>query len=48
MGVFYEDALKKMNDRTLTFKDAQVLLGNTVKEAEQTISSSVNSIKASI
>ena len=46
MGVSYEDALKKMNDGTLTVKDAQVLLGTTAKEAEQTISGSVNSMKA--
>ena len=46
MGISYDEAMKKMKDGTLTVKDAQILLGTTAKEAETTISGSVNSMKA--
>jgi phage-related protein len=46
MGISYEEAFNKMQNGTLSVRDAQVLLGTTAKEAELTISGSVASMKS--
>lgn len=46
MGISYEEATKRMQDGTLTVKDASVLLGTTAKEASTTISGSANAMKS--
>lgn len=47
MGISFEEAAKKMEEHALTYKDAQVLLGTTAKEASTTIEGSINMTKAS-
>ena len=46
MGISYDEALQKMNNGTLTVKDAQALLGTTAREAATTLEGSFNSMKA--
>jgi phage-related protein len=45
MGVSYHEVMRKMNEGTLTVKDAQSLLGTTAREAATTISGSLSSMK---
>lgn len=47
MGITYEEAFNKMNDGTLSVSDAQILLGTTAREAEQTLTGSITALKAS-
>ena len=47
MGISYEEAFNKMQNGTLSVRDAQVLLGTTAKEASTTIQGSFASMKAS-
>ena len=47
MGISYEEATNRMKEGTLTVKDASALLGTTAREAETTVSGSLNMVKAS-
>lgn len=47
MEISYDEAMQRMKDGTLSVRDAQILLGTTAREAETTLSGSMNALKAS-
>lgn len=47
MEISYDEAMSKMENGTLSVRDAQILLGTTAREAELTLSGSFNQMKAS-
>ena len=46
MGISYEEAFAKMKDGSLTYLNAEVLLGTTAREAAATIQGSMGAMKA--